>query len=71
MLLCPIWVVLKLVKELRIDHPALPIIFLSGYDENHLLELPKTAKHTCILEKPFTVEALSQHIHDLLKISAR
>ncbi len=56
-----------LAKELWINHPALPIIFVTGYDENCLLELPKDAKYTRVLEKPFAVEDLSQHIHHLLE----
>jgi len=57
----------ELAKELWLAHPKLPVIFTSGYDENHLLEIPKTTKHTSILQKPYSVKALSQHVHHLLR----
>ena len=60
----------ELAKELWVNAPSLPIIFVSGYDESHFLEIPKTAKHTYILEKPFAVEALSQHVRRLLESSS-
>jgi len=60
----------ELANELWLNHPTLPIIFITGYDENNLLELPQTAKHMCVLQKPFTVEDLSQNIHHLLEASS-
>jgi len=57
----------ELAKELWMMHPELPVIFASGYDENHLLEVPKTMKYVSILQKPYTVEVLSQHVHHLLR----
>jgi len=60
----------ELAKELYLNYPSLPIIFVSGYDENHLLEIPKTVSHTRILEKPFTIEVLNQQVYDLLKASS-
>jgi len=61
----------ELANELWINHPELPILFITGYDENNLLELSSTVRHTCVLEKPFSVEDLSQNIHHLLKTSAK
>jgi len=58
---------IELAKELWMTHPKLPVIFTSGYDENHLLEIPKATKHTSILQKPYSVKVLSQHIHHLLR----
>ena len=58
---------IELAKELWITHPELPVVFTSGYDENHLLEIPKTVDHISILQKPYSVEALSQEIYHLLK----
>lgn len=58
---------IELAKELWLNHPSLPVIFVSGYDESHLLEIPKTARHISVLEKPFAIEDLSQHIHYLLE----
>jgi signal transduction histidine kinase/CheY-like chemotaxis protein len=57
----------ELAKELWRTHPELPVIFNSGYDENHLLEVPKTMESASILQKPYTVEALSQHVYHLLR----
>ncbi|MDQ6955665.1 MAG: ATP-binding protein, partial [Mariprofundaceae bacterium] len=58
---------IELAKELWLMHSELPIIFTSGYDENHLKEIPKNLDYIKILQKPYSVETLNQTIYNLLK----
>jgi len=53
--------------------PSMPVIFLTGYDKNHLDKLSSENRYSRILLKPFSIQDLSQQIHSLLNpdISAR
>ncbi len=45
---------------------SMPVLFMTGYDKEHLSHLPAGKKHVQILLKPFSVQRLSQSIHELL-----
>jgi len=59
----------ELANKLWLNHPKLPVVFITGYDESNLLDVSDRGKHTCVLEKPFTIDGLNNHVHDLLEAS--
>jgi len=57
---------IDLANALWKQAPTMPVIFLTGYDKNHLAKLSPDNKCSRILLKPFTIQSLSQQIHSLL-----
>ena len=55
----------EMVRRLRADDPTLPVLYISGYNEERLEEeQPDDA--TLFLEKPFRADALLRSVHALL-----
>jgi len=50
---------------LRLNH-QLPVIFMTGYDEDHVVDEMNRPEHSRLLTKPFQISELSQTIHTLL-----
>lgn len=57
----------ELITSLRARRPDLPVLFVSGYREDHTLDALLEAPSTGFLEKPFTPSALLQAVHQLLE----
>lgn len=56
---------LELAQQMLRSHPGLKILFLSGYSEDAITEGGLEAG-TAFLQKPFTLQALSQKVQDVL-----
>jgi signal transduction histidine kinase len=57
----------KVMAEwLRAVHPALPILFTSGYTDDAIVELGALEPGTAFLPKPYTAAALGQKVRELL-----
>ncbi|MDQ6969503.1 MAG: PAS domain S-box protein [Mariprofundus sp.] len=56
----------ELANHVWQQSPNMPVIFMTGYDKDHLSNLPSDKKNTHILLKPFSVDAMGQCIHQLL-----
>ena len=54
-----------MVREARKDHPDLPILFMSGYAEEHLRK-SLDFDHVAFLPKPFSVQELAVAVRDVL-----
>ena len=50
---------MELMEYARILRPDLPVIFSSGYPENHLAELGKIRSNLPLLQKPFDLNTLA------------
>ncbi|MDX1674257.1 MAG: response regulator [Longimicrobiales bacterium] len=48
----------ELARTLRSKHPALRVVFMSGYEEDELSEMGVTEVGNAYLTKPFTTEVL-------------
>ena len=53
-------------KEMRKLNPDLPVIFITGYDSTGVDNATLDAEKTSTLGKPFSIEALSHAVHDML-----
>jgi two-component system cell cycle sensor histidine kinase/response regulator CckA len=58
-----------MVKEARKTHPELPILFMSGYAEEHLRK-SIDIDHVAFLPKPFSVQELAEAVRDVLAAEA-
>ena len=56
----------ELARRLRARWPALPILFMSGYSENHLREVGALDDAGALMEKPFTPQELVQQVYTTL-----
>ncbi|MFQ5519401.1 MAG: PAS domain S-box protein, partial [Mariprofundus sp.] len=56
----------ELATQIWLQTPSMPVIFMTGYDKNHFSNLPTDKRNVQILLKPFSIDLLSQHVHDLL-----
>jgi two-component system, cell cycle sensor histidine kinase and response regulator CckA len=57
-----------LIERLRADWPALPVVFMSGYSERSVPDA--TMPHATFVEKPFTMESLSNAVQMVLGVAA-
>jgi len=53
-------------ERLRASHPALKVVFLSGYAESGILSAGVLPPGTAFLEKPFTFSELTGKVQGLL-----
>jgi len=65
-LVMPVCGGVPLAKRMRELNPDLPVIFMTGYDKDHLLEKGEQLAHDLMLSKPVNFDALSHSIRQLL-----
>jgi two-component system cell cycle sensor histidine kinase/response regulator CckA len=56
----------ELVERLRVRHPELKVLFMSGYSQRAVSEDGTMPPATGFMEKPFTVEQLTQRLREIL-----
>ncbi len=56
---------LELAVELRLLHPRLPVLFISGYTDNLFLESEELRHGTSFLAKPFPPQALIGKVKEI------
>ncbi|HEV2084037.1 MAG TPA: PAS domain S-box protein [Gemmatimonadales bacterium] len=56
----------ELVQQLRVQNPALPVVFMSGYAETTIANNGAMPAGTGFVEKPFTVDALMRQLREVL-----
>ena len=56
----------ELVRRLRARWPELPVLFMSGYSENHLRQAGALEGVGAVLEKPFRSETLVSSVYSAL-----
>jgi len=56
----------QLATRIKAIQSKLPIIFLTGYDKEHVLNGSKPLNNTAILTKPISLDVLSQKIRQML-----
>ena len=55
-----------LVDRILALRPGLPVLFMSGYDDRQIVQRYVLKEGFALLPKPFTLESLSQKVHELL-----
>jgi two-component system, cell cycle sensor histidine kinase and response regulator CckA len=55
-----------LADKLTALQPGLKVLYISGYDNTHVVQKYVVEKGHALLTKPFTVQELQAKIHDLL-----
>ncbi len=58
---------LRVVEEILLEHPGVSAIFCSGYTEDRVMQSIKKNKKFRFIQKPYSVRALLELIHALLK----
>jgi CheY-like chemotaxis protein len=56
----------ELVQQLRVQNPALRVVFMSGYAEATITNNGAMPPGTGFVEKPFTVDALMHQLREVL-----
>ncbi len=56
----------QFARRLHEQAPALPVLFMSGYPEDALAEVPGLHLDTDFLSKPFSSELLARRVADKL-----
>jgi two-component system cell cycle sensor histidine kinase/response regulator CckA len=56
-----------LVEQLRKIEPDLKVLFMSGYDDRHVVQRYVVDKGFHLISKPFTVKSLRQAIAEVIK----
>jgi len=59
---------MQLAERIREINPDIPVIFLTGYDKEHVLVDDEQIPRSKALTKPVCFDALSQHIRQLLDL---
>jgi signal transduction histidine kinase/ActR/RegA family two-component response regulator len=57
----------QMVDSGRSTRPDLPVLFMTGYAQPHVLENAKLGPCTAVLTKPFSLEAMMQSVNTLLR----
>jgi two-component system cell cycle sensor histidine kinase/response regulator CckA len=57
---------IDLARELRLVHPKLPVLFISGYPQAAIDEGIGGSGAIAFLAKPFKTDALMHHVRELL-----
>lgn len=55
-----------LVDRLMATQPSLMVLFMSGYDDRQIVQRYVVEEGFVLLPKPFTLEALSQKVNEML-----
>jgi two-component system, cell cycle sensor histidine kinase and response regulator CckA len=56
----------ELAKRIRASRPSLPVLFMSGYNEEAVLQDGVLVSGTAFLEKPFTPSFLLHRVREIL-----
>lgn len=56
----------RFVEQLRVDRPALQVIYISGYSEEMLTRYGIADSRPNFIQKPFSGETLAQKVRELL-----
>jgi len=56
----------EVARKIRLIHPEMPIIFMTGYDKEQVFPRQKNLAHCQVITKPFQFSALSQTMRELL-----
>src|SRR5262249_46808632 len=56
-----------LSRKLTLLHPALKTIYMSGYNESSLLRHDLEVQNVTYLQKPFTLESLTEKVKEVLE----
>jgi len=54
------------VDEMRKIKPEIPVMFITGYDNTSFTKTTSNVERIATLSKPFSIEALSHTVHDML-----
>ncbi len=57
-----------LSQEIRKRHPSMPVLFVTGYTPEHVLQRQTLDARTLLLTKPFKREVLLRHVRQMLDI---
>ncbi|WP_371924096.1 hypothetical protein [Pseudomonas sp. IC_126] len=60
----------SLADAIRLDHPRLKVLFITGFASNPVLEKATERRSNRVLPKPFTLEQLSVLVRVLLDSQA-
>ena len=55
-----------MVTRLRAQHPESKVLYMSGYDDNAIVQHGFLEIDTELLQKPFTADALARKVRDVL-----
>lgn len=58
-----------LVDRLLAMQPSMPVLFMSGYDDRQVVQRYVLKEGFALLPKPFSLEALSQRVNELLPVA--
>jgi len=61
----------ELAQRIWQQRPSMPVLFVTGYDKNQLSNIPTDQHHVQMLLKPFSIDAMAQHIHAMLQTRKR
>ena len=56
----------EVASRLRLDRPALPVLYMSGYTRGTISDGELVDQHTAFLSKPFTPRTLAERVRDVL-----
>jgi two-component system cell cycle sensor histidine kinase/response regulator CckA len=59
----------ELADAVRERRPGLPVVFISGYTEDHVVEDARRAGATAFVEKPFSADELLRAVRAVLEES--
>lgn len=58
----------ELYRQMRISHPTIKVLYMSGYTDNLIAPYGILEEGTHFLQKPFTVKGLAQKVRYVLDI---
>jgi CheY-like chemotaxis protein len=59
----------ELADTLRRERPGLPVVFVSGYTEDYVVEGARSEGATAFVEKPFSADELLSAVREVLDAS--
>lgn len=57
----------QMAETARLSRPGLPVLFMTGYVQPHILEGAALEANTAVLTKPFALETLTLNVSNLLR----
>ncbi|MNC59284.1 Sporulation initiation phosphotransferase F [compost metagenome] len=61
----------QMAQTARLCRPGLPVLFMTGYAQPHVLSDTPMEANTAVLTKPFALDALTLNVNVLLKQTGR
>ena len=61
----------ELARWLTASRPGMKVLYMSGYTDDLLPEIPTSETHVALLQKPFRLEALERKLRELMDHSAQ